>query len=623
VVQDAFDALLAQAPPQEHTFANKTYRNPFLLVRAEDFNHNYTRLAKLFQGSPNWDSIQRRSDTVFIEGTRGTGKSMILRRLTAQATLAASRLKDPGCVFDSVPEDYFGVYVKLTRGYYDQFAPKEGLTEEMASLLAQHELNIEICNAFVDALLWLEAERALPTVRHSWNEIALAVARLFSRAPEARTLAELQSRTLSFEQEEIISFYRDRVFGGSAPYRGSAQDTVIFMRRLATLFRKEVFESREVRLFLLLDEFETLTLVQQVAINTVIKMRLPDLTLKIGVRQDGRKTADTFTPADPIQEPRDYAELGLDYQVKDQAYKRFLEGIAEMRLRDAGYSETALKSYLGAYEPTEEISRERIDEELTRMWNAGRRRTNDSMNAEFRRKYTWTAVYRARFRKNQRKLYFGTDQFVLLSSGIASNFIELCKYAFYFALEAGLPLDEEPRIPNNLQTDAVDAVSQRLLATIDGNVPGVGADLQRLIIDLGAILRVRLLNHTSDPEANRITLKDYGSAIAGQFPEVETVLAAGSVWSVLHFAGPGEAFRPRTTLQPRSADVIINRVYCPALGISPRARWRAPMQMADLAGLLQPASRTETYGRLVKSLGYSEGSRADESDAADDLEDET
>jgi hypothetical protein len=241
------------------------------------------------------------------------------------------------------------------------------------------------------------------------------------------------------------------------------------------------------------------------------------------------------------------------------------------------------------------------------MWDAGKRRTNESMNAEFRRKYTWTAVYRARFRKNQRKLYFGIDQFVLLSSGVASNFIELCKYAFFFALEAGLPLDEETSIPKNVQTDAVDAVSQRLLATIDGNVPVVGADLQRLIIDIGSILRVRLINHSSDPEANRITLRDFGSATAGQYPDVESVIAAGSVWSVLHFSGPGEAFRPRTTLQPRSADVIISRIYCPALGISPRARWRLPMQMADLSGLLQPQTRNETFGRLVRTLGYSNG----------------
>ena len=107
-----YNKLLDSAPPPVHTIDQRNYPNPFLLSRAEDFNHNYDKLARLFQNLPEWDAIQSRTENVFVEGGRGTGKSMILRRLTAQATIAAHRLNDATAGFDQVSADYFGVYIK-------------------------------------------------------------------------------------------------------------------------------------------------------------------------------------------------------------------------------------------------------------------------------------------------------------------------------------------------------------------------------------------------------------------------------------------------------------------------------------------------------------------------------
>ena len=86
-------------------------------------------------------------------------------------------------------------------------------------------------------------------------------------------------------------------------------------------------------------------------------------------------------------------------------------------------------------------------------------------------------------------------------------FIEICKYAFYFALDRERDLFEESTIPFHMQTDAVYFVSQRLVSTIESNVEVVGAELARLLTDLGEILRERLLHHPSEPEANRIDIE--------------------------------------------------------------------------------------------------------------------
>ncbi|HLY61316.1 MAG TPA: hypothetical protein VKV95_11250 [Terriglobia bacterium] len=602
--QQVYDELADAAPPPEHRVGQNVYRNPFLLVRAEDFNHNYAKLARLFQNSPEWDSIQSRTENVFIEGGRGTGKSMFLRRLTAQASLAAERLHNSGVRFEDVGVDYFGVYVKLTRGYYDQFTSIETISPEVASIFAQHELNIEIFDAFVDTLQWLINEGSLPTISEQADSLTQELKSLLPRAPAVRTLADLQRVAVRFEQDQITAYYREKAFGRDVAYQGSGCETVGFLRQLSQIFRRRLFPRREIRLFILIDEFETLLEIQQIALNTVMKMRLPDLTTKVAVRKAGRKTAETFTAGDPIQQPRDYTEVRLDYNVTMPEYSKLLEGIAAKRLEYVQYPDKEIKHYLQEQEHSQEVPVDKLQVELRQLWESGQRR-KDEMDSEFQTKYTVAAVYRSLAKIGKRKAFCGFDQYVLLSSGITSNFMELCKYAFYFALSDQLPLPENPKIPPYLQTEAAYRVSQRLFATIDGNVLRVGSALSRLLADLGGILRSRLLYHPSEPEANRLAVSDFGDLDQEKYSFLAEVLDGALVWSVLHLKSSGEAFRPKHAARPPNAELIINRIYCPALGISPRARWRVDMKLSDLLGLIDLDTRKNTFQRLVRSVGSS------------------
>ncbi len=344
--QQYFERTLETAPPLEHIIEEELYKNPFLLGRAEDFNHNYSLLAKLFYRSPEWQSIQSKTDNVFIEGGRGTGKSMLLRRLTAQATVAATRQENEKATFNDANQEYFGVYVKLTRGYYDQLLSVDTVQPQVSSLLTQQELNIEIFDSFVDTLNWLEKENALTIPRKEFSNLITELNGLFPLAPKISELHELQSKVIQFEQEQIISYYRNKAFDIDCNYTGSAQNTVTFLKRLSRIFRECIFPNQNLRLFLLIDEFETLLLEQQVAINTVIKMRLNDLSIKIAVRKSGRKTSDTFTLNDPIQDPRDYINVSLNYKVNETSYADLLKGIANKRLRGAGYKNTDIQTYL-------------------------------------------------------------------------------------------------------------------------------------------------------------------------------------------------------------------------------------------------------------------------------------
>jgi len=606
VWQQVYDRLLDSAPPPVHTIDQKPYLNPFLLAKAEDFNHNYDKLARLFQDSPEWSSIQRRTENVFIEGGRGTGKSMILRRLTAQASVAARRLQNRTVTLDDLTEDYFGVYVKLTRGYYEQFQEDEGVQAQTAQLLAQHELNVEIFDAFVETLRWLLRERVLLSLLHHTESLTQDLAALFDHSPAVHSLEELQGVTVRFEQNQILSYYRKRAFREAAEYAGSARPTVSFLRALSQVFRSRLFPDREVRLFLLIDEFESLLREQQVALNTVMKMRLPDVSFKIAVRRSGRKTSDTFTPGDPIQSPRDYGVVPLDYDVSCPHYSNLLEGIAVKRLQDAGYpGEKGIKAYLPGRTSSEEVNAADLQLELEALWRSGRRKAA-GMDKEFVEKYTTAAVYRTLGRSGKRKEFSGFDQYVTLSSGVVSHFIELCKYAFYFALSDGLRLDQQAAIPFYLQTDAAYAVSQRLLESVEGNVPVVGSALATLVTDLGSVLRARLLKHPSEPEANRIVVVDFDSLSQEENRSLAQVIDAGVVWSVFHLEPVGEAYLPKSGARPPQAELIVNRIYCPALGISARARWRVQIRAAALRKLVDPHLRDVTYRKLMRTIGSNE-----------------
>jgi hypothetical protein len=294
--------------------------------------------------------------------------------------------------------------------------------------------------------------------------------------------------------------------------------------------------------------------------------------------------------------------------VNSREYRDLLVGLSRKRLMAAGYADTDIRSYLSEERLHPEVPDEDIEGVLLSMWQAGRRRSGgDTPTNEFKQTYKIAATYRALNAAHKRKSYLGFEQYALLSSGVISSFIELSKYAFYFALADELPLKSTQKIPSYLQTEAAYRVSQRLLGTIDSNVPAVGPDLTRLVTALGSLLRSRLLRHASEPEANRLFIDDFPLLDKPEFTQLEAVLKAGVIWSVLHVQGEVAAFRPRNPSRPPSVEIIINRILSPALGISPRSRWRVTMHLGDLADLITPERRVAAHARLLSSVGSADG----------------
>ena len=59
-------------------------------------------------------------------------------------------------------------------------------------------------------------------------------------------------------------------------------------------------------------------------------------------------------------------------------------------------------------------------------------------------------------------------------------------------------------------------------------------------------------------------------------------------------------FAEKNRAAPLGTELVINRIYCPTLRISPRARWRIRLSVEDLRQLVQPETHDVAYQRLMR-----------------------
>ena len=88
--------------------------NPFVITKAEEFNHSYELLASLMHFRTGVADVLLSNTNVIIEGSRGSGKSMYLRMLSLPVKTTYESMAEAGTV-DALPvhKPFVGVYVKL------------------------------------------------------------------------------------------------------------------------------------------------------------------------------------------------------------------------------------------------------------------------------------------------------------------------------------------------------------------------------------------------------------------------------------------------------------------------------------------------------------------------------
>lgn len=508
--------------------------------------------------------------------------------------------------------NYFGVYLKLFRGYFSEYAPDSKVPLEAANVFFVHYFNMLVLRSLIEALQDAESQGIL-RIDEQMQRLAVEQIDIIGGFQLREfTFRSLIAR-LRQEENEVGRYVSAlRLEGDQPQYRGLYTMIDTFLNDACAVVIKSIPSLPKCRIYFLLDEYENLKDFQQRVVNTLAKLRPSSLSLKIAARAGGLRCMENLQ-GDAMQVPRDYQFVSLDYDIAKKDYRDLLLEIARKRLCAEGFRDEDLSHLLPPAPPRHPASVEEVDEAIRELLRSADIDPAGLTSNEWReRVHQWgdAMVFRLNQMKQQPRTYAGFADFVQLFSGIISNFLEICKLAFYMAEWDGINVREGQPIPWKVQNEAVYKTSQAAFDWISRNIADTGPMISRFVMDLGDIFRDKLLGHTSEPEAARLVLTDPAVLDQPEYKLLEDVLHDAVRWSVLQTPGQAKAYLPKHNTDIRPTNYYPNRILAPILRISPNYRWQTLFAADELFRLLREPSRSRTRKSLIqKHSGLGESRR--------------
>jgi len=587
--------------------------NPFRRIRAEYFEDDPASLAKFF-AAPDALKMGTLEDKMpcFLEGSRGTGKSMLLLSLRARNYLS----RRPNLA-DGSP--LFGFYLKLTRGA----VCNAGIMRELQGdpSIAAGTDAMQIADLFMQEIV-------LDLLESLFSEIAFCTncGLLVCGRSEAESLAVAASLSVYGASKErprnlddlmgyfaqthrsLAEYIRRKFIYNESPVVPVASLDLDLLKRIIGHVREIVPSLNSAQFVVLLDEYETLFPYQQVVVNTLVKHGPPSFSIKIAKKLGTADNAGT-TSGQELQETHDYQRILLVYDVEDKnqlaAYTELLQHFIEKIFSTEHLAFTGTSDLLPSSEDV--VSESAITTEIARLckvsveefvaWPKDRQREKSTY-------YHEAAVYRVLYGgtgRHREKHFSGFKELTFVSSGVIRYFQEILGVAYYLQF-AESPPSAPMVLTSEIQSEAVHFVSRHNLTTLSRNIESVGEVLKYFLLDLGDCLRRKLLSHTSEPEAARITIADPESLEDDRFSMLKNLLMVGTREGVFQTKEGRPAFKPKHSSDPQPAEFNICRIYAPVLQISPRLRWRTNVSCESLRKLIQPADRPRGKKDLMKRM---------------------
>ena len=582
-------------------FQSPTSDNPFRRVRAEHFE-NLSTLARSYS-EPEAARYERIVETkpVFIEGGRGSGKTMTLKSMLPQALVSRfSRAR-----LDETNAPYFGVYIRLVPG---SFATQSQAVEEIVGTdrcvsLFLTEIILKLTYALVGELKACNQVGIVQTTVNQERQLVSAIANTVRPSvPSGSNPSDLDGlmELLLREIRHVSDYVSRRVFGENRDYEGvflGVED----LKRICSVTITNYLARPGATVYFLLDEFENLLDFQKLVANSILKAsESGHYSVKIATKKAALTTSQTLEGQE-VEEPHDYSSVDVDYNISDpqerRNYKELLTAICSRILSHEAFSETAIDKLLEAPLERDGLSTEDLEKEMAMVFG------DRPLTAEDQHRLGYAAVFRLHYKQGGRgKQFAGFDDLVTLSSGIIRLFLELAGLSYHFAMQEGDDVKSGKPIGRSHQTDAAYALSNYYLTTIRNNVATVGPTIQQLVIDLGDVFRSKLLRHNSEPEGSRLAVHDAHRLDESAFKDAKMVLTQAISHSIFQTPALRGGMRPKHLSDIQPQEYILNRVYSPSLGISPRPRWRTRISTKDLLELMDPALRQSTKSRLTRQV---------------------
>jgi hypothetical protein len=589
--------------------------NPFRRVRAEYFEDRPDLLAQTFAPP---DSLKmgalEEMKPCFLEGSRGTGKSMLLLSLRARNFLSGHKERAQPC-------KAFGFYLKLTRGAIcnagiisDPNSDPKGLPEsEIVQIvdIAAQELVVCVLESLLSEVAFSIRQSHLSCDRlHEETLVKSLDAALFlSTNGHAKSIEDLLEK-LSDTHRDIANFIRRKfIYREALPVPVAIFD-IKLLQRTIRLVKSTLPALSEAMFVVLLDEYENLFPYQQRIVNGFVKLGPPDFSIKIAKKLGSAEVSGT-TIGQELQETHDYTRLTLVYDVEDSvqlaAYHQLLKHIVANILRSEGLKEVDLKDLLPE-DTSPEVDQSALSLEVAKLCKMTVEEFATLSEAKQREKTTYyreAAVYRilygAKGRRGEKR-FSGLGDLAFISSGVIRYFQEMLGVAYHLTYSSTPPTSTGISLPPDKQSQAVYFVSEHNLTTLSRNVETYGEALKYLLLDIGDCLRHKLHKHGSEPEAARLTIEDPELLDQPGMTPLRRLLDVGVREGVFQTKSGRPAFRPKHGSDPQPSEFNLCRIFAPVLQISPRLRWRTLVSCKALLALATPDKRSQALQQLKSQL---------------------
>lgn len=444
--------------------------NPFAVKTPE--NLSPSELVDLFVPYPEYENLQI-SGHQFLNGHRGSGKSMMLRMMSPSCQRLALNVE----FLNDLP--YIGVYlsIKATEINLPEY---ERLKDELSGfVMSEHVLVTKLLSALFVSLQecfmeWPTASIDVKSLKKFSKEIFVKRLSYVGWSGDVEwiegngTVSEYLTSFIDVFDEiqaETTAYIKRRSFSKEyvafeGPLMGF-QDVLLAI--IKGLSKYEIMPERPV--YFLLDDADNLTEQQTEILNTWVSYRSTDIvSLKISTQMN-YKTKRTSSGL-AIEAPHDYSDINFTSvytgSVKEN-YPKLIGDIVKRRLDQFGLVEVSPELFFP--EDKEQASEiQRISEEIRQGWASAEKggyRAGDDVYRYARPEYI-RRLSEGTTKQGYRYRYSGFEQLVHISSGIIRFFLEPAArmYADQLKINEGQPVSF---IHPSIQDDEIRKQSDELL----------------------------------------------------------------------------------------------------------------------------------------------------------------
>ena len=584
--------------------------NPFRYLRAEDFEDHPEVLAHVYAPHIALQlSRFHHPHPALVEGSRGSGKSMLLLSIRAR-NLARQTQRGFGI------NEIFGCYLRMGEDTFAQMArntithelePGEVTDERTIEVFRQElfismleELIEELHNCIMSSFLKLSNDDE----RHLVADISSLLA-ISDQTPSTNLYDFLINQIWPAKRK--ISDFATRLF----TFHESLDYPMPFLRietlaRVLQAIKKYIPLLKETTFAFLFDEMENLRVFQRAVVNTVIKQCRPSFTIKAAQKPTTQILSSTLLNQE-LQETHDYHHIKIEYEIEGSElaqYCTLLSSIVDriMASEDGYIGLDKMLPKRKGNELNEQLILDEIAMMLGMQKNEFQALPANESNSKINHLHE-AAIYRILSKKSGssgRKHFSGLSELAILSGGIVRYFLEMMGMAYHLWQESATDSAERKIIidPEH-QSTAAYVISAHAMHYITHNVIGDGPRLKYFVADLAYLLRYRLLRTNSEPEACKFLLLDPEKRHESRFIELRRILELCVREGILHSPLLKMDRRPKHTTTAQPEELGICRIFAPALGFSPRSRWVQSIKCEELSAIWDLETRHKAMSKII------------------------